>query len=136
MSVPMEAAQVDLQPHWRTSGSCRDENLLENSRSVGGYLLDRLREFSDHPAVGDVRGVGLFAGVELVADKKTRAPVGEDVMQAVMRRISAERVLIGRTNRSIPGLNNTLNIAPALIATRADIDTIVDAVGAGLQEAS
>ena len=37
-----------------------EENLVENSRVIGDYLLDRLRELLDHPAVGDVRGKGLF----------------------------------------------------------------------------
>ena len=43
------------------------EDLVENARVVGEYLLDRLRELSDHPNVGEVRGKGLFAGLEIVA---------------------------------------------------------------------
>jgi taurine-pyruvate aminotransferase len=111
-----------------------DEDLVENARVVGEYLLDRLRELSDHPNVGEVRGKGLFAGLELVADKASKAPVGEDVMAAVMRGITAEGVLAGRTNRSIPGLNNTVNIAPPLIVTNADVDEIVAAVQVGIEK--
>lgn len=112
----------------------QDEALVENSRVVGAYLLDRLSEFSDHPNVGDVRGRGLFAGVELVVDKATKEPVGEAVMGAVMKAITGRGVLAGRTNRSLPGLNNTLNIAPPLIVDRDDVDRIVDAVGVGIEE--
>ena len=100
---------------------------------VGEHLLDRLRELSDHPHVGDVRGKGLFAGVELVEDKSSKTPVSEDVMNAVMRTITGEGVLVGKTTRSFPGLNNTINIAPPLIVTRADVDEIVDAVKVGIE---
>jgi taurine-pyruvate aminotransferase len=111
-----------------------EEDLVENARAVGAYLLDRLQELADHPNVGDVRGKGLFAGIELVADKSSKVPLGEDVMGAVMRTVTEEGVLIGRTNRSIPGHNNTLNIAPPLIVTKADIDEIVAAVRVGIEK--
>ena len=111
-----------------------EEDLVENARAVGAYLLDRLQELADHPNVGDVRGKGLFAGIELVADKTSKAPLGEDVMGAVMRTVTEEGVLIGRTNRSIPGHNNTLNIAPPLIVSKADIDEIVAAVRVGIEK--
>ncbi len=110
-----------------------DEHLVENSRVKGAYLLDRLRELLDHKNVGDVRGQGLFAGVELVEDKGSKTPVSEDVMTAVVARAAAEGVLVGKTTRSVPGLNNTVNIAPPLIVTKADIDELVDAVTVGIE---
>lgn len=110
-----------------------EEDLIENSRVMGAYLLDRLRELSDHPNVGDVRGRGLFAGVELVEDKASRTPVSEDVMMAVVKKAADEGVLVGKTTRSVPGLNNTVNMAPPLIVTRADVDELVDAVQAGIE---
>ena len=109
-----------------------EEDLIENSRVTGAYLLDRLRELSGHPNVGDVRGRGLFAGVELVEDKASKTPVSEDVMMAVVRKAAEEGVLVGKTTRSVPGLNNTVNMAPPLIVTKADIDELVDAVKAGI----
>lgn len=111
-----------------------DEGLAENARLVGDYMLDRLRELADHEHVGDIRGVGLFAGVELVEDKASKTPAGEELMGTVMRRISSEGVLVGRTRRSIPGHNNTINIAPPLIVTTADVDEVVDAVKMGIEE--
>ncbi len=110
-----------------------DEQLIENARVVGDYLYDHLRELADHECVGDVRGRGLFVGVELVADKSSKRPVGEDVMNSVMRKITEEGVLVGKTTRSIPGLNNTINIAPPLIVTTADVDEIVAAVKVGIE---
>lgn len=112
-----------------------EERLLENTTAMGHHLLDRLNELKDHPHVGDIRGRGLFAGVELVEDKQSKAPVGEAVMGTAMARITARGVLVGRTNRSVPGLNNTINIAPPLIVTRSDVDEIVDAVKAGIDDA-
>jgi taurine-pyruvate aminotransferase len=110
-----------------------DENLVENSRVVGEYLHDRLLELADHEYVGDIRGRGLFAGIELVRDRSSRTPVGEDVMAAVLSRIADEGVLVGKTTRSFHGLNNTINIAPPLIVTKADVDEIVDAVKIGIE---
>ncbi|MDJ0709433.1 MAG: aspartate aminotransferase family protein [Woeseiaceae bacterium] len=70
-----------------------DEALLRNVRGRGVSLLSQLRDaFSDHPNVGDVRGRGLFIGVEFVADRKTKAPLDpagkshNRVQKAAMRR--------------------------------------------------
>jgi 4-aminobutyrate aminotransferase-like enzyme len=55
-----------------------EEQLVENSRVVGAKLLDALRPFADrYPFVGDVRGTGLFLGIELVRDKRTKEPLGK-----------------------------------------------------------
>lgn len=108
------------------------ENLVENSRVMGDYLLGRLRELSDLPAVGDVRGKGLFCGVELVADRSSKTPPPEAQMGAVVDAIKGQGVLVGRTNSSLPGLNTTLYYAPALVITRAEVDRMVDATRTGI----
>lgn len=54
-------------------------------------------------------------------------------MMAVVGKAAEEGVLVGRTTRSIPGLNNTVTIAPPLIVTRADIDELVEAVKTGIE---
>ena len=46
----------------------------------------------------------------------------------IVKEIADRGVLVGRTNRSLPGLNNTINLAPALVATKGDIDRIVSAI--------
>lgn len=111
-----------------------DERLVENARTVGAHLCDRLQELADYEYVGDVRGTGLLAGIELVKDKSSKDPVGDDVMGAVLAAVAEKGVLVGKTTSSFQDLNNTVNIAPPLIVTEADVDEIVDAVMAGITE--
>jgi len=106
-----------------------DEDLCGNSTRMGDYLQDKLLELMDkHPCIGDVRGKGLFAGAELVADRTTREPLPEKQVMGIVADCMAQGVIIGASNRSMPGFNNTLLFAPALIATKDDLDQIVSAV--------
>lgn len=110
-----------------------EEGLLDNTVEMGERLLARLRELSArHRVIGDVRGKGLFCGAELVRDRHTKEPAAEADVKAVVADCMAQGVIIGATNRSLPGLNNTLCFSPALIATADDIDEIVAAVDSAL----
>lgn len=110
-----------------------DEGLLENTVAMGDRVLENLRALQEkHPAIGDVRGKGLFCGAELVADRATKEPLDEKRVQAVVAECLAQGMIIGATNRSLPGLNNTLCLSPALIATQDDIDRITDAIDKAL----
>ncbi|MGR3452749.1 aminotransferase family protein [Pseudooceanicola sp.] len=110
-----------------------EEGLLENCERMGERLMANLRALQEkHACIGDVRGKGLFCGAELVADRETKEPADEKLCQKVVAECAAERVIIGVTNRSIPGFNNTLTFSPALIATEADIDRITEAVDVAL----
>lgn len=111
-----------------------DENLLDNTTQMGNYMLDALEGLkAKHEIIGDVRGKGLFLGLELVSDREARTPVPESVAGAVVADCFAESaVVIGATNRSLPGFNNTLCFSPALIATKDDIDEIISAVDGAL----
>jgi len=111
-----------------------EENLVENSRVVGDYLLQELQSLSDMSIVGHVRGKGLFCGIEFVKDKQTRAPITETDMGRIMGLVTAEGVLAGRTSSSLPGNNTIMNFAPALIATKTDIDEIVSAVKRAIEK--
>lgn len=109
------------------------EGLLDNTLAMGDRLVANLWALSEkHRVVGDVRGKGLFCGAELVADRDTREPADEKKVQAVVADCMAQGVIIGATNRSIPGRNNTLCFSPALIATADDIDAITHAVDKAL----
>ena len=109
------------------------ENLLENTTNMGHYMLEQLHALADkHAVIGDVRGKGLFLGAELVTDRDSRAPVEEKRIQAVVGDCMPQGVIIGATNRSLPGKNNTLCFSPALIASRDDIDEIITAVDGAL----
>ncbi|MEO1711582.1 MAG: aminotransferase class III-fold pyridoxal phosphate-dependent enzyme [Pseudomonadota bacterium] len=107
-----------------------DEKLLENTEAMGNYLVERLTELQGkHPAIGEVRGKGLFCGAELVKDRDTKDPLDEGLVQAIVADCFNENaVVIGATNRSLHGLNNTLCLSPALICTKDDIDEIISAI--------
>ena len=110
-----------------------EENLLQNCTDMGAYMLDQLSVLQDkHKVIGDVRGKGLFLGAELVSDRDTRAPMDEKQVQAVVGDCMGQGVIIGATNRSVPGFNNTLCFSPALIASKDDIDEIITAVDGAL----
>ena len=110
-----------------------NEGLLENTVAMGDYMLDQLRALQDrHEVIGEARGKGLFLGAELVKDRKTKEPADEKMVQAVVADCMAAGVIIGATNRSVPGYNNTLCFSPALIAKKDDIDGIVSAVDGAL----
>jgi len=110
-----------------------EEGLLDNTLKMGERMIDNLNALSEkHAVIGQVRGKGLFCGAELVADRATKDPAEEKLVQAVVADCAAQGVLIGATNRSIPGYNNTLCFSPALIATTDDIDEITEAVDRSL----
>ncbi|MEM7292361.1 MAG: aminotransferase class III-fold pyridoxal phosphate-dependent enzyme [Pseudomonadota bacterium] len=110
-----------------------EENLLDNVTAMGEYLNGRLMQLKEkHTIIGDVRGKGLFQGVELVKDRATKEPVPESVAVGVAADCLRQGVMIGRTNRSFRELNNTLCLSPALICTTDDIDEIVNAIDTAL----
>jgi len=110
-----------------------DEGLLENVLVMGERLMNNLHDLSQkHAVIGDVRGKGLFCGIELVASRETREPVDEKLAQRVVAECGAEGVIIGVTNRSVPGFNNTLCFSPALVAKPDDIDRITHTADAAL----
>ena len=111
----------------------QEENLLENVTNVGNYALEKMRELKDQfNIIGDVRGKGLFLGIELVKDRDSKEPVDESVVAGIAADCMQQGVIIGRTNRSFATLNNTICLAPALIATNDDIDEIMSAIGNAL----
>ncbi|CUH96811.1 Taurine-pyruvate aminotransferase [Propionispora sp. 2/2-37] len=109
-----------------------EEELVENSAVVGRYLMEELSQFKNHPLVGDIRGKGLLVGLELVEDKKTKAPVQESIMAGIVGDVKNQGYLIGRMGRSVPGYNNVLTLAPALIITKEQVDEVVNALGNAL----
>ncbi len=110
-----------------------DEDLMANTLVMGDRMVANLRALAEkYPVIGDVRGKGLFIGAELVTDRTTKEPMDEARVAAVVGDCNKNGVIIGATNRSVPGRNNTLCFSPALIATADDIDEITEAVGNAL----
>ena len=112
-----------------------EEGLVERSRTLGGTLLARLRdELGDNPLVGDVRGRGLLIGIELVADRATRAPAPRAVSAGLVAAAQGRGLLVGRNVDTAAGLDNVIALAPPLSMTDADADHIVETLGACLAE--
>lgn len=106
-----------------------ERGLVENVGVVGPRLQAALRKFADHPLVGEVRGVGLIAAIELVADKKTKAkfdPVGKVALYLFER--AQEHGVILRA------IQDHIAFCPPLIVTPEQIDQIVERFGAALNE--
>jgi adenosylmethionine-8-amino-7-oxononanoate aminotransferase len=95
------------------------EDLLANALRVGAHLREALTTLLDLPVVGDVRGAGLLAGVELVADKEKRVPLPVR-RQEIANRIRDEQGVIVRS------IYQNVIIAPCLVLTRAEADRIVE----------
>lgn len=107
-----------------------EEGLQENARRVGDALLDGLRALqSRHARIGDVRGLGLFIGVELVEDRDARTPATAAARYAV-NRLREERILIGTEGPA----DNVLKIRPPLTAGVADMALLVDTLDRVLGE--
>jgi L-2,4-diaminobutyrate transaminase len=99
------------------------ENLTENAKQVGHYLQQQLHaSLSDHPLVGNIRGVGMLAAIEFMRDKKSRTPF--DPTDAIGQKVSVEARKRGLIARSLPH-GDILGFAPPLITTCADVDEIV-----------
>ena len=99
--------------------------LVENTASVGAYFRAALRDaLADHPIVGDVRGDGLLAAVEFVADRESRTFF--DPAQKVGPQIAAALLERGVIGRAMPQ-GDILGFAPPLCLTREEADTIVAA---------
>ncbi|MCB9948225.1 MAG: aminotransferase class III-fold pyridoxal phosphate-dependent enzyme [Rhodospirillaceae bacterium] len=100
------------------------EDLAGNARTVGAYLQQRLHEtFDDHPMVGEVRGVGLLAAIEFVADRGRKQRF--DPSLKVGAKISAACAEAGLIARALPH-GDILGFAPPLVLTTADVDAIVE----------
>lgn len=96
------------------------ENLVERCAVNGSYMLERLREtIQDHPYVGDIRGVGLMIGIELVVDKKTRRTFrpGTNPHRLVAKAAAEKGVL----SRALPFLDVN-SFSPPLTISREEID--------------
>ena len=105
----------------------QEDNLIENSEKMGNYLLEKARELKDkHPSVGEVRGLGLFVGLELVKNKKTREPIiplnaklkaGMNPKLEVAKKLGELGMMAMAANPS-----NVIAMAPPLIVTKDEID--------------
>lgn len=99
-----------------------ENGLLENGIKAGARLMAGLAELSDHPLVGDVRGRGMLAAVELVTDKQKKTPLPAAAMPA--RRVFDRAWDNGLIIRAFA--HGVLGYAPPLCCTDSDIDAIIE----------
>ena len=105
-----------------------EERLQDHARDVGDALLDRLRRLAErHSLVGDVRGSGLFLGVELVKDRDTLEPATAEASE-VINRMRDRGVLVGTEGP----FHNVIKIRPPMPFTRDDADHLAQALGESL----
>jgi len=104
----------------------QDEGLQANAAEVGAYALSGLRELATrHPAIGDVRGSGLFFGAEMVLDRGTKAPATAYV-KALANGMRQRGVLL-----NFLGIHyNVLKIRPPMPFARAHVDQLIDTLDA------
>jgi alanine-glyoxylate transaminase / (R)-3-amino-2-methylpropionate-pyruvate transaminase len=109
-----------------------EDGLQENSRVVGGRLQRGLRRLAErHQLIGDVRGMGLMLGVELVRDRRTREPAKQETLD-VLEHARELGVLIGKG-----GLDgNVLRIKPPMCITADDVDFTIDVLDSALAAAA
>ncbi len=109
-----------------------EEKLLENADSVGGYFRQKLDELKEkHALIGDVRGMGLMQGLELVKDRKTKEPAPEATNQFMVR-CRSNGLLIGKG-----GLHgNVIRLSPPLNIGQSDVDEAIGLMDKSLSEIS
>ena len=96
----------------------REQGLVDNAAHVGAYLHEKLVELqAKHPLIGDVRGLGMIQGVELVTDRAAKTPAAKETAKVAYRAFE-----LGLLVYYVGMFNNVLEITPPLIMTRAQVD--------------
>ena len=115
-----------------------EQDLVNRAATVGAYLKHRLEErLLDLPCVGEVRGLGLFLGLEFVPDKDTKAPWADEIRFS--KRVEAAALTHGLATLGARGCVDRVHgdqmlIAPPLILTEAQADTIADGLRAACED--
>jgi adenosylmethionine-8-amino-7-oxononanoate aminotransferase len=109
-----------------------EEDLAGQAKATGAYLRSELESaFATHPNVGDIRGAGLFLGVELVADKATRAsPEDPELLGWLTDQMKARGLILRNDDRNDP----TTQLCPPLVITREEVDRVVAILVESLDE--
>jgi len=112
----------------------QEKGLLEKASKLGAYIKERLEEFADrYDLIGDVRGIGLLMGVELVKDRKTKIPATEEA-QRIRQYAYKKGLIIGSVGRY--GNRNVLRMTPHLVVTREQVDFGLEVLEESLRSAS
>jgi len=111
-----EKSPVGCAAALATINYIENHNLVEHANKLGQYALQRLNEMKDrYPVIGDVRGLGLFLGIELVKDRLTRERASDEA-EAVMYAALSKGLSFKLT------MGNIITLTPALIITQEEMD--------------
>lgn len=108
-----------------------EEDLIARSARVGAYLLRRLEALRNHPLIGDVRGRGLMAGIEFVADKETKRPFPPEqgVANMVLEEGLKRGIIVYPGNGTVDGVaGDHIKLSPPLILTEEQVDELLAAL--------
>ena len=108
-----------------------DEKLADRAATMGRRMLEGLQRLADHPNVGEVRGLGMMAAVELVADKATRSPFEPSAKMG--ERVTHEFRQRGLYTRA---RTDVICLAPPLVTTEEQMDRLLAIVGEGIEVAT
>ncbi|UVC18157.1 aspartate aminotransferase family protein [Mesorhizobium onobrychidis] len=107
-----------------------ERDLVGNARTVGAHMQKRLRKLASHPLVGEVRGVGLIAAVELVGDKANKTPwETAGALGGLVNGFMQQNGVISRN------MGDALAFCPPLIITEPQVDQMIDALERSLEAA-
>lgn len=95
------------------------EKLVPHAAEMGSYFLETLRALARHPIVGEVRGIGLWLGIDCTLDKKTRASFPLERLQSLVSRALDKGLVIKL-------MGQALELAPPLVIQKREIDTAVE----------
>lgn len=105
-----------------------EEELMANASKVGSYLMKQLKKIkSKYPLIGDVRGIGLMIGVELVKNRKTREPDGQAAHEIAQMAFRKGLLLL-------PCGENVIRFSPPLIINKAQVDIAVEIFSEALSQ--
>ncbi|MFV8818575.1 aminotransferase [Haliea sp. E17] len=106
----------------------RESNIIEEAaRTLAPHLQSRLQELTDHPIVGQVRGRGMFAAVELVRDKGSRERLAPNSAAAVFCRNTANEIGL-----MVRQTGDAMIMAPPLVSSTEELDSLVEMLGQAL----
>jgi 4-aminobutyrate aminotransferase-like enzyme len=107
-----------------------EEHLQENALGVGESLMTALKELQvRHQLIGDVRGSGLFLGLDLVQNQETRRPASKEASYVINR--LRERGILAGTDGPY---HNVIKLRPPLIFSKADSELLIQTLNSILEE--
>ncbi|GLO67459.1 aspartate aminotransferase family protein [Oceanobacillus kimchii] len=101
------------------------ENLYERSAESGDKLLQGLDDLKNHPFVGNLRGIGMIVGIELVEDKTTKEPASKERLAKIISDCKDNGLIIGKNGDTVAGYNNILTLSPPLSSSEEDVEFMI-----------